>query len=321
MTVMVAGSVPDIVMLGEPLIELNHIDSTSSSYIQGFGGDISNAAIAAARQGARVGLVSSVGADRFGELLFDLWNREHVDTREVARDSQASTGLYFITHTPQGHVFSYLRAGSAASRLGPDNLPLEYIAGARWLHVSGVSQAISSSACDAVFAAIAAAQAAGVQVSYDSNLRLKLWPLDRARITLRATAAMADLFLPSFEDIAVLGGAADAEQAMAWCLHAGARTVVLKLGSEGVMVHDDGQHYRVPPHRVDAIDATGAGDCFAGALLAELCNGASLRDAVVYANAAAALTTTGFGAVAPIPTRRRVEKFFASEVKNAQHAG
>ena len=321
MTAAAMVSAPDIVALGEPLIEFNHIDRASSSYVQGFGGDVSNAAIAAARQGARVGLVSRVGMDRFGELLFELWNRENVDTSVVARDTQASTGLYFITHTPQGHVFNYLRAGSAASRLCPENLPLDYIAGARWLHVSGISQAISTSACDAVFAAIAAAQAAGVKVSYDSNLRLKLWPLDRALITVRATAAMADVFLPSFEDIAVLGGVTDAEQAMQWCLDAGARTVVLKLGRDGVMVHADGERYSVPPYRVEAIDSTGAGDCFAGALLAELCEGATLRDAVGYANAAAALTTTGFGAVAPIPTRQRVEKFLASEAKEKRYAG
>ncbi len=320
MKVVSKGSTPDIVVLGEPLIEFNHIDRASASYVQGFGGDVSNAAIAAARQGARVGIVSRVGSDRFGDLLFELWERENIDVSAVARDPLASTGLYFITHTAQGPGFSYLRAGSAATRLSPDNLPLDYLTGARWLHVSGISQAISTSACDAVFAAIASARAAGVKVSYDANLRLKLWPLDRARMTVRATARLADVFLPSFEDIAVLGGAADAEQAMQWCLDAGARTVVLTLGHEGVMVHDDGERYVLPPYRVDAIDATGAGDCFAGALLAALCDGATLRDAAGYANAAAALTTTGFGAVAPIPTRQRVEKFLASEAKEKQRA-
>lgn len=320
MTAAVQVGTPDIVTLGEPLIEFNHIDRASSSYVQGFGGDMSNAAIAAARQGARVGIVSRVGMDRFGELLLELWDRERVDTSAVARDPQANTGMYFISHTPHGQLLSYLRAGSAASRLCPDNLPLDYITGARWLHVSGISQAISASACDAVFAAIAAAQAAGVKISYDSNLRLQLWPLDRARITVRATVALSDVFLPSLDDITALSDAANAEQAMEWCLDAGARMVVLKLGGDGVMVHADGEIFRVPPHRVDAIDVTGAGDCFAGAFLAALCAGASQRDAVAYANAAAALTTTGFGAVAPIPTRRRVEKFFESEAKKAQYA-
>ncbi len=299
----------DIVALGEPLIEFNLVDPGSSAYVQGFGGDVSNAAIAAARQGARVAIVSRVGADRFGEQLFDLWTREGIDTRAVARDPQASTGIYFTSHTAQGEVLSYLRAGSAASRLSPDNLPLDVIRHTRWLHVSGIGQAISTSACDAVFTAIAAAREAGVKVSYDSTLRLKLWPLERARATIRATAAMADVFLPNFADIVTLGGVTDAEQAMQWCLDAGARNVVLKLGRDGVMVCERGELYYLPAYQVESVDASGAGDCFVGAFLAHIADGASFRAAAGYANAAACLVTTGFGAVAPIPTRAEVEAF------------
>ena len=68
----------------------------------------------------------------------------------------------------------------AASRLSPDNLPLDAIRAARVLHLSAISQAISASACDACFAAIDAAHGAGAKISYDTNLRLKLWPLPRA---------------------------------------------------------------------------------------------------------------------------------------------
>jgi 2-dehydro-3-deoxygluconokinase len=71
---------------------------------------------------------------------------------------------------------------------------------ARIFHVSGISQAISASACDAAFAAMEAAYAAGVKVSYDTNLRLKLWPLARARATILASLARCDLCLPSVDD-------------------------------------------------------------------------------------------------------------------------
>ena len=83
------------------------------------------------------------------------------------------------------------------------------IRGASVLHVSGISQAISASACDAVFAAIEAATAAGARVSYDPNLRLKLWPLPRARAVIAATAAQCDWFLPSLDDVRTLSGLAD----------------------------------------------------------------------------------------------------------------
>ena len=161
-------------------------------------------AIAAARLGARVGYVSRVGDDAFGRALLRLWADERVDARGVATDSGAPTGVYFVTHGPSAHEFSYLRAGSAASRIDPASLPVDVIRGARLLHVSGISQAISGSACDAVFAAIETATAAGARVSYDPNLRLKLWSLPRARAVIRATAALCQWFLPSLDDVRTL---------------------------------------------------------------------------------------------------------------------
>src|SRR5262249_19161560 len=144
-------------------------------YQFGFGGDTSNAAIAAARQGASVGYVTAVGDDEAGRAFRALWEREGVDQGCVRTDPDAATGIYFVSHGDTGHVFSYVRSGSAASRLTPRDVPGALIGRAKALHVSGISQAISSSACDAVFAAIEMARSAGVLVSYDSNLRLKLW--------------------------------------------------------------------------------------------------------------------------------------------------
>lgn len=312
-----AASDPDIVTLGEPLIEFNQTDPALPSFLQGFGGDTSNAAIAAARQGARVAYVTRLGADTFGDLFMDLWAREKVDTRAVARDPAAHTAVYFVTHGPLGHAFSYLRAGSAASRMSPETLPLDLIRSSRWLHVSGISQAISASACDGVFAAIHAARGAGVKISYDSNLRLKLWPLERARAIIRATVGLCDLFLPSIEDARELSGLTEPDAVLDWCFAAGARQVVLKLGSEGALYGTPVSRQRIAGHRVAVVDATGAGDCFAGTLLARLVAGEAFPEAVRYANAAAALTTTGFGAVAPIPRRAEVMAF----LEQASHAG
>ncbi len=303
---------PEILTFGEPLIEFNQTDPQASNYLQGFGGDTSNTAIAAARQGARVGVIARVGTDVFGDQFIALWQREGVDIRAVERDPAAHTGMYFVSHTVQGHAFSYMRAGSAASRITPADLPLETIRHTRWLHVSGISQAISATACDAVFAAITAARAAGSKVSYDSNLRLKLWPLDRARAIIRATAAQADLFLPSLEDITALSGLTDPDAALQWCIDTGARDVVLKLGALGVIAQVGGQRLRIAAHPVTVVDATGAGDCFVGSLLARLCAGDAIDSAIRYANAAAALSTQGFGAVQPIPARAQVEQFLAT---------
>ncbi len=152
----------------------------------------------------------------------------------------------------------------------------------------------------------------GGKVSFDSNLRLKLWPLDRARAVIRATIALADVFLPSIEDLQQLSGHADADEILDWCFAAGARIVVLKLGKDGALYGTAKERHRVAGHQINAVDATGAGDCFGGALLARLAAGETLASAVGYANAAAALTTLDFGAVAPIPRAPEVTAFLQS---------
>ncbi len=296
---------PAIVALGEPMVEFNQARADApAAYLRGFGGDTSNMAIAAARlaDGAgRVGYVTRVGDDAFGRMLTELWGLEGVDTRGVAVDSVAPTGVYFVTHGPRGHEFSYLRAGSAASRMMPDALPREVIAGASILHVSGISQAISSTACDTVFAAIEIAEASGARISYDPNLRPKLWPLARARAVIMATIALCDWFLPSLDEARTLSGYDEAEAIVDWCHALGAPVVALKCGERGVVVSDGRNTETIPGHRVTCVDATGAGDCFDGAFAARSHAGDSPFDAARYANAAAALATTGFGAVAPLP--------------------
>ncbi|HXF44567.1 MAG TPA: sugar kinase, partial [Burkholderiaceae bacterium] len=194
----------DIVAIGEPMIEFNQTRPGEANYLQGFGGDTSNMIIAAARLGARTAYVTRVGDDEFGRMFLALWEREGVDTRAVTVDAQAHTAVYFVTHGAQGHVFSYLRAGSAASRLRPQDLPRDLLARARFVHASGISMAISASACDAVLAAFEAARAGGARIAFDSNLRLKLWPLARARALTAAAVQWCDYFFPSLEDAVTL---------------------------------------------------------------------------------------------------------------------
>lgn len=297
----------DVVALGEAMVEFNQANASEPLYRQGFGGDTSNAVIAASRQGARVAYLSRVGQDHFGRMLLDLWQAEGVDVSAVARDAQAPTGLYFVNHGQQGHSFSYLRAGSAASRMQPQTMDLGAAGRTRWLHVSGISQAISASACDTVFAAIETARAANGKVSFDPNLRLSLWPLARARATICATIAMTDLFLPSLDEAVALAGTDDVPAIFAWARAHGAHTVVLKSGPAGAWYAEQGAQPQLAAARaVQAVDATGAGDCFDGSLLARLAAGDTLADAVRYANAAAGLSTLGHGAVAPIPTAAQV---------------
>jgi 2-dehydro-3-deoxygluconokinase len=316
------GAIPDksldIVALGEPMVEFNQRPDDLRTYRLGFGGDTSNFCIAAARQGARVAYISRVGRDAFGAALQALWRDEGVDASAVVVDDTAPTGMYFVTHSEVGHAFTYLRAGSAASRMRPEEVPADMIRRARFLHVSGISQAISASACDAVFEALQTARAAGARVTYDPNLRPQLWKLPRAKAIICATAAMCDDFLPSLDDVRALSGLEEPEAIHDWCLALGARTVTLKLGPKGVITGDGRNRWRVPGNPVECVDATGAGDCFDGAFVARLAAGDTLPDAARYANAAAALTTTGYTAIEPIPRPVAVEALLAraSEVSH-----
>ncbi|MBR2815220.1 MAG: sugar kinase [Reyranella sp.] len=293
---------PTIVSLGEPLIEFNRPkEGDGWTWLQGFGGDSQNVAIAAARQGASAGYLTTVGQDWMGDAFLDLWKAEGVDASRVGRHPTAPTGVSFVTHTAAGHKFDYLRKNSAASLMTPEELAVDYIAGAKVFHLSAIGQAISESARRTCQAAVAAARKAGVKVSYDTNLRLRLWDLDVARKVIDATIAECDIALPSLDDSRQLTGLEAPEAIADYYLGLGAPLVALKMGAEGCLIATRAERTRLPPFKVEAVDATGAGDTFDGAFLARLLAGDTPETAARYANVAAALSTTGYGAVTPIP--------------------
>ncbi|MBB5690012.1 sugar kinase [Roseomonas alkaliterrae] len=299
---------PDLLCMGEPMLEFNQQPAGPDGrrlYLEGHGGDTSNAAIAAARQGASVGYVGAIGADGPGESFLALWAREGVDASTVLRNPAAPTGIYLVTHDARGHHFTFYRSGSAAARYRPEDVPEAAIRAARILHLSGISQAISETACDAAFRAIAIAREAGVRISYDTNLRLRLWPAARAAAVIHAAIAMADIALPSLEDATALTGLTEPDAVADFYLRL-CPLVVLKCGAAGCLVATREARARIPGHRVATVDATGAGDAFAGAFLARTLAGDAPEEAARYANAAAALATTGYGAVAPIPRAEAV---------------
>jgi 2-dehydro-3-deoxygluconokinase len=304
---MAAAEAFDIVSLGEAMVEFNQTgEGGGRLYLQGFGGDTSNFAIAAARQGARVAYVSALGDDPYGALLRRLWSEEGVDHASVLTDAAAFTAIYFVTHDERGHHFSFFRSGSAASRLGAAQLPRERIASARVLHLSGITLAISPTACDTAYAAMAIAREAGVKVCFDTNLRLKLWSIDRARAVMNDVIARCDICLPSHDDVVAITGLTDPDALVDHCLRLGAKEVALKLGEQGALVADPNQRHRIAPFPCHPVDATGAGDAFGGAYVARRIAGDDLPTAARYAAAVAALSTQGYGAVAPVPRTAEV---------------
>ncbi len=308
---------PEVVSLGEPMVEFAAEErgrlGDVTAFRRGFGGDTSNFIVAAARLGASAGYLTRVGGDEFGRAFLGLWLREGVDTSRVVVEPEGYTAVYFISLREEGgHDFTYYRAGSAASRLCPEDVDSGYLAGARIFHTSGISQAISESSRAAVDAAIDRARAGGTLVSYDVNVRPRLWPTLTAREAAESVIPRADVVFVSAEDAGHLYGDEPLESVARRLVDAGPRLVVVKMGERGcTVVSRESAAVSVPAWKVDVLDATGAGDAFAAAFLVEWLRGADPARAAHFANAVGALTATGLGAVAPIPTRQRAEEFLA----------
>lgn len=300
---------PEIVALGEALVEFVKLPETREGrpiYRQSFGGDTSNAIIAAARQGASTAYITAVGGDPFGRELIDLWQHEGVSTDFVRVHADDPTGVYFVQPHAEKRNFSYARRGSAASLFIPDELPEQAIADAAILHVSALSQAISATMHAAVNRAAQIARSNSTIVSYDTNLRLNMWSLADARKAIGEFLPLADIVFPSDDEAQMLTGLGDADALVDHYLGFGARQVLLKRGSKGVLLAGPGYREVIPTHAVKAVDSTGAGDSFAGAYLAYYLETGDLKLAAERAALVAAGTVSGIGAIAPIPYRRDV---------------
>jgi 2-dehydro-3-deoxygluconokinase len=297
--------------MGEPMLEFSQLPQASDGrrlYLEGFGGDTSNTAVAAARQGAKVGYVTAVGCDMGGDAFLKLWQSEGVETSTVIRNPKRSTAVYFVLRRGNRHEFLFYRRGSAAAAYGLKDLPEGAVAGTRIFYTSGISQAISASAKEAVFRAIVVAREAKVAVAYDTNYRQRLWSAARARSVIHAAVAQARYVFASHEDAEALTGLRLPDAVIDFYLRLGPELVILKQGGAGAILATARDRLLIRPPKVNAVDSTGAGDVLSGAFLARLLAGDEPYTAGRYAVAAAALSTQGYGAVGPIPKAAEVRQ-------------
>lgn len=129
----------------------------------------------------------------------------------------------------------YYRAGSAASWFAPDDLSPEYISQARYLHLTGITPALSIECRQTLYRAIDIARDADIPISFDPNVRLTLWMADEAREALRGIIPHVQIVLTSREEATLLTGASDPETAARLLLDRGPSQVIVKLGSNGAL--------------------------------------------------------------------------------------
>lgn len=292
----------DVVVLGEVLVELSGSEPLhdGAPLRLGFSGDALNAAAAAAAAGARTAVLTRVADDELGGALLARVRELGVST-DLIRLVPGQNGAYFVHSDPAGaREFVYLRKGSAASTLTPDDVDAAELRRARVVLTTGVTGAISPSAAAAVRAAASVAEC----FLYDPNFRPRLTTGSAAAALLMDVAAHAALVTPALPgETDALLGTTDPGEAIGALRAAGAAAVALTRGAEGVLLDDGTAVHDVPAVPAPRlVDQTGAGDVLVGTIAACLARGDSLLEATRLATAAAALSVGGQGGTGYLAT-------------------
>ncbi|UOQ85093.1 sugar kinase [Gracilibacillus salinarum] len=305
----------DVITVGESMILFTPATSPMLRYAETFSKDIggaeSNVAIGLARLGHDVGWISRLGNDEFGTFIMNRIRGEGVDVSQVKRDDEYPTGLYFkeIRHARDVRV-QYYRKGSAASQLSINDIDETYWIEAKYLHLTGITPALSDSAYETVVLLMKQAIANNVKIVFDPNIRRKLWPDIKARSVLKELISYADIVLPGMEEATFLFGEEDPEKAAALFLEAGSEQVIIKLGERGAYYKTANENGFVSPYQVkEVIDPVGAGDGFAAGFISGLLDGLPTEQAVKRANAVGAIQTQIAGDYQGLPDRGELEQF------------
>ncbi|WP_338555215.1 sugar kinase [Paenibacillus sp. KS-LC4] len=279
---------PDIITFGESMAlfmpQEHKAIERATTLEQGFGGAESNVAIGLSRLGSSVGWFGALGNDPFGRIILKTLRGEGVDVTRVRLSDEAPTGMMFRETVAGRMAVHYYRKHSAASRMEPEHLDEAYIQGAKLLHVTGITAALSDSCRRTVRRAIDIAKDAGVKVSFDPNLRLKLWSIEEAREVLLPFAADADYFLPGWDELMLLYSTNSYEVVKQKLLELDAVTII-KGKDDATIVLEGSEETAVPFYKAEkVIDTVGAGDGFCAGFLAGIMKGMTPVEAVKLAS-------------------------------------
>jgi ribokinase len=274
------------------------------------GGKGANQAVAVARLGGRAALIACVGADARGDAVFQRLVDECVDTRDVVRDPVAPTGVALIAVGASGEK-QIVTAPGANQRLTPAAVE----AATDRIAIAAVVLLQLEIPIETVEAAIHLARAAGARVVLDPAPAVPLREeILRDVHVIRANAAEAEV-LTQIE----VTDRASARRAADNLRRRGVRAACVGAPDGNLLVSDEGETW-LPHLAVAAVDATGAGDAFAGALALALAEGGDLASATRFAHVAAALATTRVGAQAGLPRRDAVLDLLGRIEATAPHA-
>ena len=310
----------DLVTFGESMVVFNPQSNGPLRYVNTFektvGGAESNVATALAKLNHTVGWFSKLSNDEFGRYLISTIRGEGVDTSRVILDENNSTGIIFKEYYQRSNPnVYYYRKNSAASTISPDDIDEEYIKSAKILHLTGITPVLSESAREAVYKAIEIAKANDVLISFDPNVRLKLWTVDEAKKVLIDIANKADIIMPGLDEAELLLGITDKDEVCDYFLNKNAKIVAVKLGADGCYIKTKDQSYLAPGYDVSdmIVDTVGAGDGFAAGFLCGYLDNLSLKEIGEYANGMGAMATLSSGDMTGYPYFDQLMEFIGKK--------
>ncbi|HZO89088.1 MAG TPA: sugar kinase [Chthonomonadaceae bacterium] len=304
-------SAPEVVSLGNMLVEVMRLERDEPLDRPGRfagpfpSGDTPIYVDTIARLGRSAGFLGAVGKDAFGQCLLDRFARDGVDSARVKVLSDYSTGVAFVAYFSDGsRTFLFHWRHAAAGQLGPEDVPADYLQGARWLHLTGCNLAICESARQACLRAMELLPE-GARVSFDPNLRPEVLSVEEIRALCQPVLGRADVFFPSAGEARMFTGAQSDEEGCRK-LAAEGKLVALKQGPAGCRLFTAEEERTVPGFAVPEVDPTGAGDAFCAGFTVALLEGMPLSEAGRFANAVGALAVTKRGPMEGVPSRAEV---------------
>ena len=261
-----------------------------------------NVAVTLSRLGLKSQYFSRFGNDQLGSVMLADIEAEGVDISLVKRVDSFTGAMVRNSGKSQLVEISYLRKGSAASTIEPQDILDSYISSAKWLHTTGITCAISTTGAATVKYALSKAASLGIKSSFDLNIRRRLWSEADAKKVLAPLASNIELLIGGEDEYQVVFGSNEPKKILAEANKRGCRIAVMTKGDQQLRYCVDGNYDEITPPKVIALDPVGSGDAFTGGAIAGLLSGMSVDQALRQGSICGALVASMFGDWTGIPT-------------------
>jgi 2-dehydro-3-deoxygluconokinase len=289
----------DVITIGDAMVTFHPVSTGPMRYVSSFekkvGGAELNVAIGCSRLGLKTGWISRLGNDEFGRYIYNFVRGEGIDVSQLAMVDGYPTSLNFkeIMEDGSGRTF-YYRTNSPTTALTIETLDEEYIKNAKVLHVTGIFPAVDQSKnIELIKHAMEVAKKHGVLITFDPNIRLKLWSKDEAREALRSFLPYVDVLLTGVEEAKLLLGVSDPKEIIEKSKAFGISYIAIKQGEKGSIGYHEGEYIESPAVKAKkVVDTVGAGDGFDSGFIYGLLNNWSLEKTLHFANTIGSLVVS-----------------------------